>query len=206
MPSRRALSLVALAVAPVHIASDQSASGQICGGNAGPDIVVADVIGVSNYAAVSGIDAFSIGDNACNVGTQNVIFIANSNQHPVMAQNLYRHKVVGGTGRFERADCMIGAAGRRHFRPDDVDRHRAAGQRCGLFRNSRQARGAGRSRGVVECGRLAGASPCPNRAVGVMRPVFVRSVTSSHKAMRESSIGWIARQYQTMSRLWKHCS
>ena len=102
MTSRRALSFVALAVAPVHIACDRSATAQVCGGNNGPDVVVADLISIGNYTAVDGIDAFSIADIACNVGTQNAQFIPNTNQHPVMAQNLYRYKVTGGAGRFEQ--------------------------------------------------------------------------------------------------------
>ncbi len=69
----------------------------------GPDATVG-VLGpsVSNYASVGGIDAFSINTTICNIGDAHLEFNGLNSQHPLLAQNLYRYKVVGGAGRFEQ--------------------------------------------------------------------------------------------------------
>ena len=64
----------------------------------GPDVIVGDIVGTANYAAVGGTDAFSFGTTSCNVGTAGLLWVASTNQHPVIAQNLYRIK----GGRFEQ--------------------------------------------------------------------------------------------------------
>ncbi|MFQ5491047.1 MAG: hypothetical protein ACE5GE_10025 [Phycisphaerae bacterium] len=58
----------------------------------GPDVIVGDLPEVSNYGSIGGISAFSIGTTSCNVGDQNLLWIATTNQHPVIAQNMYRLK------------------------------------------------------------------------------------------------------------------
>lgn len=73
-----------------------------CGASAGPDVIVGDLNGVMNVSAVGGIDAIAIGTTSCNIGTAVVNWIANTNDHPVIRQNLYRYKVVNGAGRFEQ--------------------------------------------------------------------------------------------------------
>jgi hypothetical protein len=73
-----------------------------CGTNTGPDVIVGDISDVLNAAAVGSIDAIALGTTSCNVGTAVVNWIASTNDHPVIRQNLYRYKIVGGSGRFEQ--------------------------------------------------------------------------------------------------------
>jgi len=72
-------------------------NGTVCGGG-GPDVIVGDLTGPANYSSVGGIEAFSVGTTSCNIGSQNLNWIASNNQHPVIAQNMYRLK----DGRFEQ--------------------------------------------------------------------------------------------------------
>src|SRR5688572_2829661 len=64
----------------------------------GPDVVVGDLTNWSKWGTVGGISAYSIGTTSCNRGDEILPWIANSNQHPVIAQNMYRLK----NGRFEQ--------------------------------------------------------------------------------------------------------
>ena len=81
-------------------------SGSNCGNNTGPDVIVGDLQDIANYAGqnVGGVDydAVSFGTYSCNIGTVWVNWIANTNQHPVIDNNLYKYKVVNGAGRFEQ--------------------------------------------------------------------------------------------------------
>ncbi len=73
-----------------------------CGGNTGPDVIVGNVTDVGNTVAASGVDAISLGTDACNIGTAVLSWQANTNLHPVIGSTLYRYKVVNGAGRFEQ--------------------------------------------------------------------------------------------------------
>ncbi|MBL8860711.1 MAG: hypothetical protein JNK02_01765 [Planctomycetes bacterium] len=73
-----------------------------CTATVGPDVIVGDINGVSNYAAASGIDAIALGTTSCNLGDTWLNWISNTNQHPVIGGNLYRFRVVNGAGRFEQ--------------------------------------------------------------------------------------------------------
>ncbi len=64
----------------------------------GPDVIVGDLPSVGNYGGVSGIGGYSIGTTSCNIGTAALSWVANTNEHPVIAQNFYRHE----NGRFEQ--------------------------------------------------------------------------------------------------------
>lgn len=64
----------------------------------GPDVIVGDLPSVQNYADVGIYDAFAVGTTSCNIGDANLLWIANSNQHPVIAQNMFRLN----NGRFEQ--------------------------------------------------------------------------------------------------------
>lgn len=85
---------VAAALAP-------AASAQV-----GPDVTVYSVSGFSNYGAVGGVRAYSLGTTSCNIGDRPVNWCDSpggcsglqSNQHPVIAQSVYRLK----EGRFEQ--------------------------------------------------------------------------------------------------------
>jgi hypothetical protein len=74
--------------------------------NPGPDVIVGDLTGPSNYGTSGGMSSFSIGTTSCNIGTQVLPWIANTNQHPVIGQNLYRVH----DGRFQ----MIGMSWLKH--------------------------------------------------------------------------------------------
>ncbi|MCA9323108.1 MAG: hypothetical protein KDB53_20375, partial [Planctomycetes bacterium] len=75
-------------------------------GNPGPDVIVGDLPSTQSYGSLGTISAFSIGTTSCNIGTQNLNWYSNVNQHPVIAQNLYRIK----NDRFE----MIGLSHLKH--------------------------------------------------------------------------------------------
>ena len=73
-----------------------------CGTNAGPDLIVGELSDVLNTVPVGGIDAIALGTTSCNIGTALLNWIATTNDHPVIRQNVYRYKLVGGAGRFEQ--------------------------------------------------------------------------------------------------------
>src|SRR5262249_55495683 len=64
----------------------------------GPDIVVANFTDVNYYGAFGVISAYSVGTDACNPGCAPASWDAGTNQHPVIAQNMYRL----ANGRFEQ--------------------------------------------------------------------------------------------------------
>ncbi len=71
--------------------------------NAQPDVIVGDLMDVSNYTtggAIGGIHAYSVGTTSCNLGSQPLTWIdeGTSNQYPVISQNMYRLV----NGRFEQ--------------------------------------------------------------------------------------------------------
>ncbi len=59
---------------------------------AGPDVIVGDLYGVENFGAVGGIRAYSIATESCNVGDQDLLWQSWNNNHPVIAQHMYRLK------------------------------------------------------------------------------------------------------------------
>lgn len=82
-----------------------------CGGAFGPDVIVGDLSDIGHYPSVGGIEAFSVGTVSCNMGTQNLNWIANSTQHPVIGQNMYRLKTdADGVSRME----LIGISWLKH--------------------------------------------------------------------------------------------
>ncbi len=66
----------------------------------GPDIIVRSIFDVKSFgtAPLTDISAFSIGTVACNQGDVPASWYGYNNQHPVIAQNLFRMK----DGRFEQ--------------------------------------------------------------------------------------------------------
>jgi hypothetical protein len=65
---------------------------------AGPDVIVGAIPDIGKYGASGGIAAYSFGSTSCNIGTVQLEWIQNTNQHPVIPQNMYRLK----DGRFEQ--------------------------------------------------------------------------------------------------------
>lgn len=66
----------------------------------GPDVIVGDLSGVTRWGrdATLGITAYSVGTISCNIGTQDLLWVSGTNQHPVIAQNMFRLR----NGRFEQ--------------------------------------------------------------------------------------------------------
>lgn len=67
-------------------------------GGTGPDVIVGELTGPGNYGTAGGFYAYSLGTTSCNAGTTPLLWIAGNNQHPVIAQHLYRIK----DGRLEQ--------------------------------------------------------------------------------------------------------
>ena len=93
----RSVTVTALALAACAGVANAQTS---CFGAAGPDVIVGDITGPSNYAidAAKQRDAFSLGTTSCNMGQSNLSWISNTNQHPVIGGALYKMK----DGRFEQ--------------------------------------------------------------------------------------------------------
>ena len=68
----------------------------------GPDVIVGDVSNAATFGSqsVGGMTRYSycLGTTSCNIGNQNLLWIASTNQHPVIGQNVYRLK----NGRMEQ--------------------------------------------------------------------------------------------------------
>ena len=64
----------------------------------GADVIVGEIPGISNYGATGGMGGYALGTTSCNVGTDELLWISNNNQHPVIGQNIYRAE----NGRFEQ--------------------------------------------------------------------------------------------------------
>ncbi|MEM7166523.1 MAG: hypothetical protein AAF581_13740 [Planctomycetota bacterium] len=64
----------------------------------GPDVIVGELTGPGNYGNAGGYHAYSVGTTSCNQGDQTLQWIAGTNEHPVIAQHLYRLK----DGKFEQ--------------------------------------------------------------------------------------------------------
>ncbi len=78
------------------------ASGQ-CQTSTGPDVIVGDVTGPSNYTAANGLDATSLGTTSCNIGTAQLLWISGNNQHPVIGGSLYQYREFSSGGSFRYA-------------------------------------------------------------------------------------------------------
>jgi len=68
-----------------------SAAALAGGPTSGPDVIVGSLPNISNYSAIGGVEAYSIGTTSCNIGDEELNWFANINQHPVIGQNMYRY-------------------------------------------------------------------------------------------------------------------
>jgi len=68
----------------------------------GPDVIVGDLQSIQHYGIVGDIRAYSIGTTSCNIGDMDLLWISSTNQHPVIAQNMFRLSTVNGATRFEQ--------------------------------------------------------------------------------------------------------
>jgi hypothetical protein len=85
----RALGLAGLLAAVVSPLSAQTNNLCDLAGEA-PDVIVGSITGRVRHGSVGGITAFSIGTTSCNVGTCWLDWIATTNAHPVIGQNMFR--------------------------------------------------------------------------------------------------------------------
>ncbi len=63
-----------------------------------PDVIVGDLPDVLRHGTSGGITAYSIATTSCNIGTCWLNWIDSTNEHPVIAQNMFRLR----DGRFEQ--------------------------------------------------------------------------------------------------------
>jgi len=56
-----------------------------------PDIAVSDLINTNYYGSASGKAGYAIGTEICNLGDESSDWVANTNKHPVIAQNIYKY-------------------------------------------------------------------------------------------------------------------
>jgi len=61
-------------------------------GAIGPDVIVGSLHQTSSYGSSGGISAFAVGTHSCNVGDFWLNWYSNTNQHPVIGQNMFRLK------------------------------------------------------------------------------------------------------------------
>jgi len=69
---------------------------------AGPDIIVGEISGVWKWGTVGDTTGYTIGTTSCNIGDANAQWFPIEAEHPVIAQNLYRLRPIGGVMRFEQ--------------------------------------------------------------------------------------------------------
>jgi hypothetical protein len=81
----------------------------------GPDVVVWDLPGVWNWGSDNGIHAYSVGTTSCNRGDVDLTWVSSTNQHPVIAQNLYRVTLPDSTPPVEHGKVeMLGISWLKH--------------------------------------------------------------------------------------------
>ncbi|MDX2130644.1 MAG: hypothetical protein SFY69_01170 [Planctomycetota bacterium] len=84
----------------------QAASLTVLAGSAlaGPDVIVGDLHEITRWGSGTSngvpVQAYSVGTISCNAGDTPLLWIASTNQHPVISGNMYR--LVPATGRFEQ--------------------------------------------------------------------------------------------------------
>ncbi|QQS08366.1 MAG: hypothetical protein IPK69_10235 [Phycisphaerales bacterium] len=63
-----------------------------CSGTAlaGPDVIVGDLTGPSNYGLDGTVQVYAVGTVSCNKGDANLSWVSSTPAHPVISQNLYK--------------------------------------------------------------------------------------------------------------------
>lgn len=72
------------------LCADTTCPGSYCNSSVGPDILVGDLQDIQKWGIVGDITAYSIGTNVVNIGDEEMPWVAATNQHPVIAQHMYR--------------------------------------------------------------------------------------------------------------------
>ncbi len=81
-------------------------SGDGCSDAVGPDVIVGELPAIVKFGNVGSIAAYAVATDACNVGDEPAAWDADTNQHPVIAQQMYRLR----DGRF----TQIGMSWAKH--------------------------------------------------------------------------------------------
>lgn len=88
-----------VAASPVRVSAQCTPADGSPVGQPGPDVIVGEIYGpVNSYGSAGGYYAYSAGTVSCNIGSEELLWVASNAQHPVIGQNLYRHR----NGRFEQ--------------------------------------------------------------------------------------------------------
>ena len=66
-------------------------AGTVAGG-IGPDLIIDQIGDVRRWGWVNGATGYSLWTKACNIGDQNAVWYAGTDQKPIIAQNMYRLK------------------------------------------------------------------------------------------------------------------
>lgn len=74
------------------------ADGDGVAGSIGQDVIVGSIPNMQKFGTVGGITAYSAATTSCNIGDEILDWVASTNIHPVIPQNLYRYK----DGRLEQ--------------------------------------------------------------------------------------------------------
>lgn len=88
----------ATGTATMTVALGGSGSGGCMNPAIGPDVIVGGIPSLSNYGSENGMAGYSLGTTSCNVGDAGLLWISNTNSHPVIGQNIYRLE----NGRFQQ--------------------------------------------------------------------------------------------------------
>ncbi len=75
-----------------HVLASSAVFALVTCAGAAPDAIVGDVVPASYFGQADGIAAYSYGYATCNLGDAPLIYQANTNNHPLWTQNLYRLK------------------------------------------------------------------------------------------------------------------
>lgn len=86
-------SLPNLEISPLQQTTESTVAGAI-----GPDVIVGDLYELQNWGSSGSMTALTVGTISCNAGDARLNWYSNTNQHPVIAQNMYRL----ANGRFEQ--------------------------------------------------------------------------------------------------------
>ena len=100
-PTRRSGGLwprLILSLALVALFQGMALAQQECDAGETPDVIVGDLHELARYGTVNGITGYAVGTTSCNVGSCWLNWISNTNEHPVIGQNMFRYK----DGRFEQ--------------------------------------------------------------------------------------------------------
>ncbi|MCH7961694.1 MAG: hypothetical protein IIC49_05110, partial [Planctomycetes bacterium] len=87
-----ALSLVTVTMATAQTTEFVNDTAIYGGLDFGADVIVGDLHGLHRWASIGGITAYSVGTVSCNIGDTPLLWIARTNEHPVIAQNMFRVK------------------------------------------------------------------------------------------------------------------